>query len=581
MTSATRALGGLGLLAMLFVGTALAVALGAAGWIVYVMMAAGLLVALGCLFDAWRVHGALAAAARLAAGVRDDAESSGTAERGTGNGLSLGARKAGATAIASGSDGEAADPLPLLIRHVPRVVTLLDGARQRMAAEAARADTSSQDAEAARRRAGLVRERAEASNRQAMHNSAKTLDRAVTSLQEATARLAAEAGRASSGADNQRRLAGDTAVAMEQMTSTVNAVARNAGDAAAQADTARQKALAGRDVVNRAVSSIAAVHGHTTGLREVMGDLGARAESIGQVMGVITDIADQTNLLALNAAIEAARAGDAGRGFAVVADEVRKLAEKTMQATREVGEVIVAIQTGTRKTLSDMDEAARVVDDATRLAQDSGEALAEIVDIVESTSDGVRTIATAAEQQAATCEEINRIISQVDAISRQTADGMHSANNDITALSAQMSRLATLNRVFHVIGQGTVQTLMRGLADAPDIRSLQRDRIEAHLRRVIAAAPYLELLYMTDGKGRQIIANIAPAALATPADAQACGKDWSSRPWFTGAMGIGDLYISESYVSQASGAPCITVSLPMEDTAGNPVALLAADVKLA
>ncbi|MGJ3522026.1 methyl-accepting chemotaxis protein [Nitratidesulfovibrio sp. D1] len=579
MTSTTRALGGSGLLAMLFAGTGVAVALGAADWVVYVLVTAGLLAALGCLFDAWRVHGSLREAARLAAGVRDEAVASGTAAHGPGNGLSFGTRKTGAiaTPTANGFDGDAA---ALLARHVPRVVALLDAARQGMAAEAARADTCTQAADAAGRRARLARDRAEASNRQAMRNSAKTLDRAVTSLQEAAARLAAEAGGASGGADNQRRLAGDTAVAMEQMTSTVNAVARNAGDAAAQADTARQKALAGRDVVNRAVSAIAAVHGHTTGLREVMGDLGTRAESIGQVMGVITDIADQTNLLALNAAIEAARAGDAGRGFAVVADEVRKLAEKTMQATREVGEVIVSIQTGTRKTLSDMDEAARVVDQATRLAEDSGEALAEIVDIVETTSDGVRNIATAAEQQAATCEEINRIIAQVDAISRQTADGMHRANDDIAALSAEMARLATLNKVFHVIGEGTVQTLMHGLAESPDIRSMRRERIEAHLRRVIAAAPHLELLYMTDAKGRQIISNIAPAALATPADEAAHGKDWSSRPWFTGAMSIGDLYISESYVSQASGAPCITVSLPMEDAAGNPVALLAADVKL-
>ena len=64
------------------------------------------------------------------------------------------------------------------------------------------------------------------------------------------------------------------------------------------------------------------------------------AEGIGRIMNVISDIADQTNLLALNAAIEAARAGDAGRGFAVVADEVRKLAEKTMTATKEVGDAI-------------------------------------------------------------------------------------------------------------------------------------------------------------------------------------------------------------------------------------------------
>ena len=176
----------------------------------------------------------------------------------------------------------------------------------------------------------------------------------------------------------------------------------------------------------------------------LMDALGQQAEGIGQIMGVIADIADQTNLLALNAAIEAARAGDAGRGFAVVADEVRKLAEKTMTATQEVGQAVRGIQEGTKKNIQNVDSAGEAIEKAATLSVSSGESLDKIMELVNLVNDQVQSIATASEEQSAASEEINRAVEQVASISAETAQAMEHASQAVADLAQQSQVLQKL-----------------------------------------------------------------------------------------------------------------------------------------
>jgi methyl-accepting chemotaxis protein len=221
-------------------------------------------------------------------------------------------------------------------------------------------------------------------------------------------------------------------------------VAKNASQAAETADQAKHQAQDGAKVVTEVVTGIAEVESTALELKNDMTLLGKRAQEIGQVLNVISDIADQTNLLALNAAIEAARAGDAGRGFAVVADEVRKLAEKTMTATKEVGDAIRGIQSEANKNIGNVDLAVKKISFVTILATKSGDSLNEIVKLVDLTTDQVRAIATASEEQSATSEEINRSIEDVNRVSMETSDAMRQSAQAVGELATQAQVLKRL-----------------------------------------------------------------------------------------------------------------------------------------
>lgn len=276
----------------------------------------------------------------------------------------------------------------------------------------------------------------------------KQIAEAVTSSESVSmdvARVAEEiAGQmrgTSVAVSRQTERAMETAAAMEQMNVAVGEVAQNASNAAEHATAARDKAEQGSKVVSDAIQAIDDVARLSDQLRTDMTALGEQAEGIGNVMNVITDIADQTNLLALNAAIEAARAGEAGRGFAVVADEVRKLAEKTMQATREVGDAINAIQEGARRNVESVEAASTAVTRSRKLSGASGEVLESIVILVNESSDQVQAIATAADEQSATSDHISQSVEEVKSISEQSASEIVIASEGVHELSIMAERL--------------------------------------------------------------------------------------------------------------------------------------------
>ncbi|MCT7663776.1 PAS domain-containing methyl-accepting chemotaxis protein [Shinella kummerowiae] len=185
----------------------------------------------------------------------------------------------------------------------------------------------------------------------------------------------------------------ETAAALTQATVAVRSSTDRTRETRKLVQDARASANTSANVVNDTVSAMQRIE--------------SASSEIGQIIGVIDEIAFQTNLLALNAGVEAARAGEAGRGFAVVAQEVRELAQRSAKAAREI------------KTL--ITNSSAEVQDGVRLVGETGRALREIGSFVEEIDHNVDAIATSAAEQASGLEEISAAVSDVDRITQENA----------------------------------------------------------------------------------------------------------------------------------------------------------------
>jgi len=318
--------------------------------------------------------------------------------------------------------------------------TLRDNIKK-ITTKSAEAEDKALAAERAMAEAAEARAQAEVARKEGIMQAANRIQGVVDRVSTASQQIATQASIIDNGMNVQRSRVQETATAMEQMNATVLEVARNASEASSHSDQAQSLAEKGAATVSDSVTAMNTTYTAAEDLKSGMNRLGQQADDIGQVMEVITDIADQTNLLALNAAIEAARAGEAGRGFAVVADEVRKLAEKTMQATKEVGDSITSIQGVAQQNISGMERALTDLGKAVEMSSESGEVLADIVNGSKETAMKIQGIATAAEEQSATSEEINRAIDEINTISAETAEGAREASQSVNDMTTQMEDL--------------------------------------------------------------------------------------------------------------------------------------------
>ncbi|WP_193181017.1 methyl-accepting chemotaxis protein [Nisaea sediminum] len=235
-----------------------------------------------------------------------------------------------------------------------------------------------------------------------METVLKLVEEAVNSVRDSASTMAGNA-------QTTNDLSRDAAAAIEEANTNIQTVASATTELSSSINEISSQMSQASAVSRAAVGEV-----ETTNAR--VGALNTAAESIGQVIQIIDEIAEQTNLLALNATIEAARAGEAGKGFAVVASEVKSLATQTSKATEEISQKIAEIQSETGaaadavleigNTINKIDELTAVVASA---VEEQGAATNEIAQNIEQAASGTQTVAEVVETVSRAADETGQL----------------------------------------------------------------------------------------------------------------------------------------------------------------------------
>jgi twitching motility protein PilJ len=232
--------------------------------------------------------------------------------------------------------------------------------------------------------------------------------------------------------------------ATENIVEVANSMNQLSESAAGSADVAQGSVVLAKQGAEAVETTIRGMNSMRDKIQETskrIKRLGESSQQIGEIVGLIDDIAEQTNILSLNASIQAAMAGEAGRGFAVVADEVQRLAERSAEATKQISELVGNIQSDSNEAVVSMEESTREVVENTRLADEAGRALGEIENVSEELSTLIGAMANTASTQSEQATSVSESMVKIREVSSQTSETAGEAADSVGRLSVLAQQL--------------------------------------------------------------------------------------------------------------------------------------------
>lgn len=270
----------------------------------------------------------------------------------------------------------------------------------------------------------------------AVSKSAQQVSRATTDAGAITKKLLAAAQKQS----EEIYQAGD---AVELMTTSIKEVDASATRSAEAARQTLEVTTQGAKAVQNTIAGMDGIREQIQETSKRIKRLGESSQEIGEIVDLISDITEQTNVLALNAAIQAASAGEAGRGFSVVAEEVQRLAERSADATKQIGLLVKAIQNDTHDAVAAMETTTQGVVEGAKLADAAGQSLREIEQTTRELVGLVNSISVSTQMQTEMARELAEVTKDILQITEQTTDGTQRTNASVVEVQKLAMELSS------------------------------------------------------------------------------------------------------------------------------------------
>jgi len=275
----------------------------------------------------------------------------------------------------------------------------------------------------------------------ALRTLVTTINNTAEEVSHSTEKTQHTANELAQASNQQAREIASVSASVTDMAESMISVSKEADNSADVAAKSMEIAQKGAQVVRNTIGSMENIRETIQETSKRIKRLGESSQEIGDIVGLITEIADQTNILALNAAIQASTAGDAGRGFAVVADEVQRLAERAGNATKQIEGLVNTIQADTNEAVKSMEISTAGVVSGASMAEDAGEALKEIEEVSTELSNLIKGISESTRMQSKVALSVSDSMNVIQEITLQTSEGTEETSNSLIALNELSNEL--------------------------------------------------------------------------------------------------------------------------------------------